>query len=114
MKRRFLFSALGAVVLLAAGYCGYCQVENSSESDLFLANVEALSTGEKLDCSYNREEGQCMVEVGAHGRIEFLGGTIVKAGADGVITFDGKVVCFSGGNAACRPIECEDLYKVLR
>lgn len=108
-----IMSALGAVVLSAAVYLGYQHV-SSSESDLFKANVEALSTGENLDCNYKREEGRCSIEVGAHGKIELFGGNILKAGADGVIEFDGKVVCVSGGNATCRPIECEDLYKLLR
>ena len=114
MKKRLFFSALSAAVVLTAGYCGYRHVVNSSESDLFLANVEALSAGEKIDCNYNRSEGQCEVEVGAHGKIEILGETIIKAGADGKISFDGKVICSSGGNASCTPVECEDLYKILR
>ena len=54
MKKRLFFSALTAAVVLTAGYCGYRHVVNSSESDLFLANVEALSEEEQpkmLDCS---------------------------------------------------------------
>lgn len=113
MKRNILF-ALCAIVLGVAGYVGYQRVSASSESDLFLDNVEALSSGEKLDCNYVRGEGKCVIEVGAHGKIQLLGGTIIKAGADGIIDLDGKVVCSSGGKAACTPIECKDLYEVLR
>ena len=54
MKKRLFFSALSAAVVLTAGYCGYRHVVNSSEGDLFLANVEALSEEEQpkmLDCS---------------------------------------------------------------
>lgn len=54
MKKRLFFSTLTAAVVLTAGYCGYRHVVNSSESDLFLANVEALSEEEQpkmLDCS---------------------------------------------------------------
>ena len=47
MKRNILF-ALSAIVLGVAGYVGYQQVSASSESDLFLANVEALSSGEGI------------------------------------------------------------------
>ena len=43
MKKRLFFSALSAAVVLTAGYCGYRHVVNSSDSDLFLTNVEALS-----------------------------------------------------------------------
>lgn len=46
MKKRLFFSTLTAAVVLTAGYCGYRHVVNSSESDLFLANVEALSRSE--------------------------------------------------------------------
>ena len=46
MKRNILF-ALSAIVLGTTGYVGYQRVSASSESDLFLANVEALSVGEK-------------------------------------------------------------------
>ena len=46
MKRNILF-ALSAIVLGTTGYVGYQQMSASSESDLFLANVEALSVGEK-------------------------------------------------------------------
>ena len=54
MKKKLFFSTLTAAVVLTAGYCGYRHVVNSSESDLFLANVEALSEEEQpkmLDCS---------------------------------------------------------------
>lgn len=114
MKRKSFLFTLSAIVLSVVGYVGYQRVSNNGESDLFLANVEALSSNENLDCNYRREEGTCRIEVGAHGKIEILGGTILKAGTDGIIEFDGKVVCHYGGNATCRPIECEDLYKLLR
>ena len=61
MKRNILF-ALCALVLGVAGYVGYQRVSASSESDLFLANVEALSSGEggyseSWDCWSNVKKG---------------------------------------------------------
>ena len=50
---------------------------------------------------------------GANGKLTLLGGTILKAGADGIIKLDGKVVCGGGGNKTCKPVECVDLYKAI-
>ena len=55
MKRNILF-ALCAIVLGVAGYVGYQQVSASSESDLFLANVEALSEEELSSDEKNRQK----------------------------------------------------------
>lgn len=46
MNKKTFFAALSAAVLVSASYIGYCQVSNSSENDLFMANVEALSSME--------------------------------------------------------------------
>ena len=47
MQKRALFAAISAAVLVSASYIGYRQVSNSSADDLFMANVEALSSNEK-------------------------------------------------------------------
>ena len=67
MKKKMVF-ALSAIVLGVAGYVGYQQVSASSESDLFLANVEALSEGEgvsMLECS------EAIRSVGCYKKWEF-------------------------------------------
>ena len=61
MKKKMVF-ALSAIVLGVAGYVGYQRVSASSENDLFLANVEALSTGDggsskSWDCWSNVKRG---------------------------------------------------------
>ncbi len=58
-----------------------------------------------------KEEKQCTIKVGAKGSIKLLGGTVLTAGDDGSITFDGQVNCSSGGKTYCRPVECIDLYE---
>jgi len=58
MKKRLFFSALSAAVVLTAGYCGYRHVVNSSDSDLFLANVEALSRSE-ISYGYDKHTYPC-------------------------------------------------------
>ena len=58
MKKRLFFSALSAAVVLTAGYCGYRHVVNSPESDLFLANVEALSRSE-ISYGYDKHTYPC-------------------------------------------------------
>lgn len=80
-----------------------------------MPNIEALASGgdEKPDCSYNREDGCCTVKIGVGGKIKIAGVGIVKADASGEISFDGKVICPGGGNNACRPVECIDLYEVI-
>ena len=85
-------------------------------SNLTKQNLEALvqSTREGgLDCNYSREESKCSIYIGANGRIKLLGVGIIKADANGWVNFDVKVVCHSGVNATCRPIECVDLYQVI-
>ena len=79
MQKRLFFSALSAAVVLTAGYCGYRHVVNSSEGDLFLANVEALSEGEFItDTSWHCSgDGvcaakcpQCGTTVGGTGKLK--------------------------------------------
>ena len=57
--------------------------------------------------------GQCVINVGAKGKIKLFGGTILEADAKGNISFTGKVVCIGQGDVSCRPIECIDLYEVI-
>lgn len=84
---------------------------NSSKGDLTMENVEALTQGDVgLDCRYVRKTDKCTINVGVKGQVKLLGGTILKANADGIISIDGVVTCSSGGNTACKTVECIDLY----
>ncbi len=68
MKKVTIVSAFCAVVLSATSYFGNRHASEASESDLFLANVEALSENEsgkhKMKCytSLKFEEGSAVVE----------------------------------------------------
>lgn len=72
MNKKTFFVAISAAVLLSASYIGYRQVSNSQESDLFMANVEALSDCEhgKLQCTRGVTGSNCMKQ-GRHGE-EFV------------------------------------------
>lgn len=94
MKRNILF-ALSAIVLGVAGYVGYQQVSASSESDLFLANVEALSTMEYYD-SEDCGGGPFYSDVGST-RGSVLGRFHVSNKIDVEIDFD-YIYCHAYGN----------------
>ncbi len=113
MKKIFLLAAVAA--LSAATLVGVTSFSNKKQnlSEWALANVEALTGNEGLDCSYVRKESSCTINVGADGQIKLFSGTILNADANGEITFQGKVVCSSGGTETCRPVECVDLYEAL-
>ena len=51
--------------------------------------------------------------VGAKGEIKLFGGSVIKAGADGYVKFDGEVTCSGGGSTCCTMVECIDLYSLL-
>ena len=120
MKTKNFFAAMcGVIVLAGATIATYTAVTKSQKEMSYLTkqNLEALvqSTREGgLDCSYIREESTCNIYVGANGRIKLFGVGIIKADAQGRVSFDGKVVCRSGGNATCKPIECADLYQIIK
>lgn len=115
-KRKKLQFLSAAVVLGLAVYGGQClnKAHSNSTEDVYLnSNVEALTDPEFLGCSYTRTEKKCSITVGAKGKIKLAGGAILKADANGVITFDGQVTCSSGGNQCCTQVECYDLYTVI-
>lgn len=49
----------------------------------------------------------------AKGKVKLLGGSIISAGVDGYVRFDGQVACSRGGDFACTPIECKELYEII-
>ena len=61
----------------------------------------------------NRHPSQCEIYVGAKGKVKLLGGSIISAGVDGYVRFDGQVACSRGGDFACTPIECKELYEII-
>lgn len=109
MKKNVL---LISSTLLIASALTFSLSPLETESNLLLANAEALARTE-IETVYKRDEGKCEVTVGVKGQIKLLGGAILTAGADGKISFDGKVVCGSEGQWSCTPVECKDLYEVI-
>ena len=119
-RTKSILAALCGVFVLAGVAFATDTVATKSQkeiSNLTKQNLEALvqSTREGgLDCNYSREESKCSIYIGANGRIKLFGVGIIKADANGWVNFDGKVVCRSGGNATCKPIECADLYQIIK
>lgn len=115
MKNRLRkYIIIGALAIV--GTFGYNFSINQENANIqFIAgNIEALANGEGgLDCNYNRHPSCCNIYIGAKGKIKLLGGTVLSAGADGYVTFDGQVSCSRGGDFACTPVECKDLYEVI-
>lgn len=110
-----IFGAMMVATALFAWYNTYNTQHNTKLTDVALANVEALANYiDKLDCQYVRDDkGTCTINVGTKGKIKLFNGTILSADAKGNISFDGKVICSSGGSSTCRPIECIDLFEVV-
>ena len=80
---------------------------------LLLANAEALAIQEFMGCDCYRSTSTCRVYVGAKGKVKLLGGTILEAGADGYVEFDGAVICSKGGKTCCTMVECIDIYELI-
>ena len=110
MKKIKLFIA---ALVLASAVVAISINSRTSNDPFFKANLEALSDEESFSTEYVREEGTCSVYVGSKGYIQLGTGAKLTAGADGYITFDGRVVCSKEGNSSCRPIECVDLYTII-
>lgn len=66
---------------------------------LLLANAEALAIEEFMGCDCNRSTRTGRVYVGAKRKVKLLGGTILEAGANGYVEFDGEVICSKGGTS---------------
>ncbi|MBO8452323.1 MAG: hypothetical protein IAC06_05510 [Bacteroidetes bacterium] len=114
MKKNLIIAA--GAVLMAAAVSAFVYVNNkeSNSTSLLKANAEALAAEETggLDANYKRKEEKCTITAGAGAKIKIFGGNIT-VGSRGTVTFDGKVICKSGGDETCRPIECIDLYEIL-
>lgn len=94
--------ALGALCYIYNGFV--------SEKTMWDRNVEALSGDESLDCNYYRRTESC--EFVGNARIKIFGVGIIKV--NGSFSIPGVVVCTSGGNETCKPVECIDLYEVIK
>ena len=115
MKNKFRQNIVIGVIAII-GTMGYNLSINQENENvrLITGNIEALAEEEGgLDCNYNRHPSQCEIYVGAKGKVKLLGGSIISAGVDGYVRFDGQVACSRGGDFACTPIECKELYEII-
>ena len=115
MKNKFRQNIVIGVIAIV-GTMGYNLSINQENENvrLITGNIEALAEEEGgLDCNYNRHPSQCEIYVGAKGKVKLLGGSIISAGVDGYVRFDGQVACSRGGDFDCTPIECKELYEII-
>lgn len=118
-KIKVIFTLCVFAALIATGI--EMQRPDTYISTAMLENIQALSESESgsesggggLDCSYNRKTGQCSIYVGAEGKVELFGFGILHANAEGYVRVDAEVVCYSDGNATCKPFECYELYSLI-
>ena len=54
-----------------------------------------------------------MFKVDYYSEKKFLLLEMNSAGVDGYVRFDGQVACSRGGDFACTPIECKELYEII-
>lgn len=113
-KNLFLTCAAVAAIVCVAFAAHRAQQSQKMTSPLMRANLEALSSLEDDSKTiYKRYESTCKIYVGAKGKIILLSGAVIKADGNGYVEFDGKVVCASGGEFTCSPVECKDLYEAI-
>ena len=116
MKRKAIASASAVFVVSCVLFAKSIEKKSAEEAlpGISRSNIEALTQSEgqyfKVE---KREDKRCSINVGAKGQIRLLGGTILTAGAEGVVSFDGQVVCIGSGDVYCKPVECVDLYRVV-
>ncbi len=116
MKKFFILLSFAGVITLVGVVSWGMQSKRSKASQLetiLSENALALSEREYY-AGYKKCTNRCTVYVGARGKVRLLGGNVIQAGADGVISIDGEVTCHSGGDALCSPIECIDLYTIIK
>lgn len=115
--KKFVTAGACAIFVLLSASLFVCHKQVSSEdllSDVSKNNIEALTQPEVTYYRANSKiDGKCTVSVGAKGKIQLLGGTILKADSKGNVSFDGQVTCVGTGDVYCRPVECIDLYSVV-
>ena len=116
MKRKFFAPLMGAVVLGLSAYAGYRTYDaynGVSESELLLANAEALAIQEFMGCDCYTSIRTCRIYVGSTVCVKLRDGKILEPGADGYVEFVGEIVCSKGGNTCCTMEECIDLYLII-
>ena len=112
MKKKIFGGLLVLAIAAVAAFNLNLNSEDSGFSLLSLVNVEALAgddenTG-KLDTSYDRATKDCTISANA----AIAMGLKVKGSGDVTMT-DAEVVCSGGGNTACTPINCSEVWANL-
>ena len=91
---------MGAVVLGLSAYAGYRTYDaynGVSESELLLANAEALAIQEFMGCDCYTSIRTCRIYVWFNRGVKLRNGKILEPEADGYVEFVGEIVCSKGG-----------------
>jgi hypothetical protein len=106
----FIFTGLAFIGIVIIAMINVKLNESSNLPKAFIANANAEALArEGLDTSYIRSEDDCSIY--GNGKIKLVGGTIITV--NGYLSIEGKVVCSSGGNSTCTPIECAQVWQWL-
>lgn len=117
MNRKIkLFIASLAVLVCASFGVGVCNQVYAKvyTDDVTLSNIEAFGSSRSLDCSYKRTQSECSIKMTAGAKVDIFGIGITSPKADATVWIDGVVICSANGENACTPIECAELYKIIR
>lgn len=115
MKKTVLWVAAILMALSASLLvCANQSLKENELSDVSKSNIEALTQSEgSYYLVHEKKDGRCEISVGTNGKLQLLGGTVLKANAEGIVSFDGQVTCIGIGDVYCRPVECIDLYRTI-
>ena len=108
MRRKWKIMLIAFVVIVVSAINLKVILNEKQSEKLFFTSLTAISEGGITDNRpvYRREEGSCTIT--GKGRIEVFGKGFLEV--NGHITIDGKVACYSGGEALCSTVDCKDLY----
>lgn len=118
MNKKLIIGSCVLMAMAVVSWFSLTQKQNGQigGNDLFMANVEALTTNDVtnscLDCKYTPEPQPCSITVSAEIAAKVFG--IKVAQADGTVTvpINGVHECRGGGEMTCLPVRCIEMVQV--
>ena len=117
MSKRKKIMVASAVALATVAVTFGLHSNSTEPSGLSLrdANLEALTQDEYTpSAEWSASTFECGISVQANGNIKLLELFGLSAEGNGNIVITGGVRCVAGGTSTCKPVECIDIYKVLK
>lgn len=111
MKKIIILSVCGIISIAT-----YIFLSNQATlhdlSELSIANIEALSRDESLDCNYQPEKIDCSIRVSGDLAAKIVGIAFVETDAGGELIVYGNE-CRSGGSMTCKPLRCDEIWSII-